>query len=322
MDPGGGPCRRNRGHDRPGRGAPQRHVPGGKGLPGDYVTDVDLASRPRSARYLREATPDIPVHGEEGGGETGDRYWVVDPLDGTTNFAHGFPAVGVSVALVERGLPIAGSVCAPFLGTTYVAGRGEGCWAHRGDAEPVRLKVSDRPASRAVVATGFPFRRKARLLQGYLITMTAALARFEDLRRPGAAEPGPRLGRRRRLRRLLRTGPRPLGRRRRRPPDPRSRRRRHRLGRRPRLDGRRHHGRPRGHPRRTPAVSPSAEPPPTSSDRPEEWNGAPGHREGAFRFPCAMGPGACAFPMSVVTSPNPWRPPTATRRASAQPARG
>ena len=158
-----------------------------KGLPGDYVTDVDLASEAAISAYLREATPDIPVHGEEGGGETGERYWVVDPLDGTTNFAHGFPAVGVSVALVERGLPIAGSVCAPFLDTTYVAGRGEGCWAHGGDAEPVRLKVSDRPASRAVVATGFPFRRKARLLQGYLITMTAALARFEDLRRPGAA---------------------------------------------------------------------------------------------------------------------------------------
>ena len=122
------------------------------------TTSRTSISPPRRAisAYLREATPDIPVHGEEGGGETGDRYWVVDPLDGTTNFAHGFPAVGVSVALVERGLPIAGSVCAPFLGTTYVAGRGEGCWAHRGDAEPVRLKVSDRPASRAVVGHRVP----------------------------------------------------------------------------------------------------------------------------------------------------------------------
>ncbi len=158
-----------------------------KGLPGDYVTDVDLASEEAIAAFLATETPEIPVHGEEGGGQTGERYWVVDPLDGTTNFAHGFPAVGVSVALVERGLPITGAVCTPFLGTTYVAGRGEGCWVRRDGVDPSRLSVSDRPASRAVVATGFPFRRKARLLQGYLITMTAALARFEDLRRPGAA---------------------------------------------------------------------------------------------------------------------------------------
>lgn len=158
-----------------------------KGLPGDYVTDVDLTSEAAIIALLGEETPDIPVHGEEGGGLTGDRYWVVDPLDGTTNFAHGFPAVGVSVALIEHGRPTAGSVCAPFLGTTYSGARGEGAWITRDGGEPVRLGVSERDPSRAVVATGFPFRRKARLLEGYLMTMTAALARFEDLRRPGAA---------------------------------------------------------------------------------------------------------------------------------------
>jgi myo-inositol-1(or 4)-monophosphatase len=158
-----------------------------KGLPGDYVTDVDLASEAAIVAFLASETPDIPVHGEEGGGQTGDRYWVVDPLDGTTNFAHGFPAVGVSVALIEQGHPTAGSVCAPFLGTVYSGARGEGAWISRHGDEPVRLGVSQREPARAVVATGFPFRRKARLLEGYLMTMTAALARFEDLRRPGAA---------------------------------------------------------------------------------------------------------------------------------------
>jgi myo-inositol-1(or 4)-monophosphatase len=158
-----------------------------KGLPGDYVTDVDLASEAAIIELLAAETPDIPVHGEEGGGRTGARYWVVDPLDGTTNFAHGFPAVGVSVALIEDGRPTAGSVCAPFLGTTYSGARGEGAWVSRDRGEPMRLVVSERDPARAVVATGFPFRRKARLLEGYLMTMTAALARFEDLRRPGAA---------------------------------------------------------------------------------------------------------------------------------------
>jgi myo-inositol-1(or 4)-monophosphatase len=158
-----------------------------KGLPGDYVTDVDLASEEAIVSLLGGQTPEIPVHGEEGGGQTGDRYWVVDPLDGTTNFAHGFPAVGVSVALVEGGRVVAGSVCAPFLDTTWMAARGDGAWVSRKGAEKTRIGVSRRPAAQAVVATGFPFRRKARLLEGYLMTMTAALARFEDLRRPGAA---------------------------------------------------------------------------------------------------------------------------------------
>ena len=75
----------------------------GKGLPGDYVTEVDLASERRIRRMLEEATPDVPVVGEESGGEAGDRYWLVDPLDGTVNYLHGFWAVGVSVGLVEEG---------------------------------------------------------------------------------------------------------------------------------------------------------------------------------------------------------------------------
>lgn len=158
-----------------------------KALPGDYVTDVDLASERAIVEFLALETPDIPVHGEEGGGATGDRYWLVDPLDGTTNFAHGFPAVGVSVALMDGGAPVAGAIQAPFLRTSWAAGRGEGAVVRRHDGRTERLSVSQRPPERAVVATGFPFRRKARLLEGYLMTMTAALARFEDLRRPGAA---------------------------------------------------------------------------------------------------------------------------------------
>jgi myo-inositol-1(or 4)-monophosphatase len=157
-----------------------------KGMPGDYVTEVDLASEAAIAEFLAGATPDIPVHGEETGGETGDRYWVVDPLDGTTNFVHGFWAVGVSVALVEHGRPTVGCVHGPFLDETYVAAVGHGAWLTRDGHDPRRLAVSDRPVARAVVATGFPFRRKGSLPR-YLATMTEALATFEDLRRPGAA---------------------------------------------------------------------------------------------------------------------------------------
>jgi myo-inositol-1(or 4)-monophosphatase len=157
-----------------------------KGLPGDYVTEVDLASERAIRQMLEEATPDISVVGEESGGETGDRYWLVDPLDGTVNYLHGFWAVGVSVALVEEGRPVAGAVHAPFLGTTWTASRGSGAWRRVGDGPAEPIRVGDRGVERAVVGTGFPFRHKE-LVPRYLEAFRAAFERFEDLRRPGAA---------------------------------------------------------------------------------------------------------------------------------------
>jgi myo-inositol-1(or 4)-monophosphatase len=159
--------------------------PSAKDRPGDWVTDVDLASEAAIAELLAEATPGIPMVGEESGGDRSGRHWLVDPLDGTTNFVHGFRAVGVSVALVEEGRPVAGAVTAPLLGETYWGARDSGAFADLGRGTE-RLRVSDRAPEHAVVATGFPFRHNE-LLPRYLPVMEAALRRFEDLRRPGAA---------------------------------------------------------------------------------------------------------------------------------------
>jgi myo-inositol-1(or 4)-monophosphatase len=153
---------------------------------GDYVSEVDRASEKAIAQVLRAGAPEIPVLAEEGGGErSAERYWAVDPLDGTTNYLHAFPVVGVSVALVAEGRPAIGVVHAPFLGRgeteTYVGWAGGGAW-HGGE----RLSVSARHPGEAIVGTGFPFRRKERLPR-YLAAFAAALERFEDLRRPGAA---------------------------------------------------------------------------------------------------------------------------------------
>lgn len=168
------------------RAAGTLQVAEGKGLPGDYVTEVDRASERAIRRFFERETPQIPMVGEEDGGSTGTgRYWLVDPLDGTTNFVHGFPVVAVSVALIEDGRPVAGCVHAPFLDLTYTAERGAGAWSSEATGL-TRLSVSDRPTERAVVATGFPFRRKD-LLPRHLRMLGAALDRFEDLRRPGAA---------------------------------------------------------------------------------------------------------------------------------------
>jgi myo-inositol-1(or 4)-monophosphatase len=153
---------------------------------GDYVTAVDKASERAIAGYLSRITPDIPLVGEERGGRTSDRYWLVDPLDGTTNFLHGFPIVAVSIALVEEGKPTVGVVHAPFLGETYAGATGLGATMERAEGTSERLSVGRRPVERSVVGTGFPFRHKE-VLPRYFRALYAALERFEDLRRPGAA---------------------------------------------------------------------------------------------------------------------------------------
>jgi myo-inositol-1(or 4)-monophosphatase len=150
--------------------------------PGDWVSDVDTSSEAAVRESLERDWPSLPVFGEEGGGVRGDVGWLVDPLDGTANFLHGFPAVGVSVALVEHSVPVVGVVRAPLLGITYTAYRGSGAFSN---GEP--MTVSERDAERAICATGFPFRAKADRLDEYLPVFEAALRRFEDLRRAGSA---------------------------------------------------------------------------------------------------------------------------------------
>ncbi|HEY8216497.1 MAG TPA: inositol monophosphatase family protein [Acidimicrobiia bacterium] len=150
--------------------------------PGDWVSETDMASERAVRTALLEAAPDIPVVGEEEGGDRTELGWLVDPLDGTANFLHRFPVVALSVALVEDGVPVVGVVDAPLLGETYTARRSGGAW--RGEE---RLAVSDRAAEEAIVATGFPFRKKRERLDEYLPVFERALRGFEDLRRAGAA---------------------------------------------------------------------------------------------------------------------------------------
>jgi len=148
--------------------------------PGDWVTAADTASEDAVRAVLVRETG-LPVFGEEAGGVRADVGWLVDPLDGTANFVHGFDAVGVSVGLVADGEPVVGVVHAPLLARTYAARKGGGAFR-----DERRIHVSRRPPEQAIVATGFPFRRKE-LLPRYEPTLDAALHRFEDLRRVGGA---------------------------------------------------------------------------------------------------------------------------------------
>jgi myo-inositol-1(or 4)-monophosphatase len=149
---------------------------------GDYVTSADRASEAAILEVLAREAPGIAVLAEEAGGTRSGTMWAVDPLDGTTNFIHGFPHVGLSVGLLDGGRPILGVVVAPFLAIEFAGAAGKGVTRNGEEIPPLGLGDPDR----AVVATGFPFRRKERLPR-YLPVMEAAIARFEDLRRTGAA---------------------------------------------------------------------------------------------------------------------------------------
>ena len=153
---------------------------------GDYVTTTDRAAEAAVLAVLRAGAPDIPALAEESAPEleTGPppgRVWAVDPLDGTTNFLRRYPVVGVSVGLLEDGLPVAGAVVAPLLDGAWCAARGLG--AHSGSGRP--LRVSEHQG-RGVASTGFPFRKPHNRAR-YLAVFERALEVNEDLRRAGAA---------------------------------------------------------------------------------------------------------------------------------------
>jgi myo-inositol-1(or 4)-monophosphatase len=153
-----------------------------KQLSGDYVTDADRASEDAILTVLDRRSPDIPVLAEERGGARAGVRWAVDPLDGTTNFTRGLPVVGISVALLDGGRPVVGVVLAPWLGLEFATEGGRGATLN-GQRLP---QLGPGDPTTAIVATGFPFRRRERI-DRYLPVFTGALRGFEDLRRAGSA---------------------------------------------------------------------------------------------------------------------------------------
>lgn len=149
----------------------------------DLVTRIDLACEAAIHAVLTEETPHIPVLAEEGGGaRAAETRWIVDPLDGTTNFVHGFPAYAVSIGLQIDGALQAGCIYDPLRDHLYTATRGGG--AH---CNGQRLQVSQTDAlSDALLLTGFPYDRQQRAAE-YLRIVQAFMERCRGIRRAGAA---------------------------------------------------------------------------------------------------------------------------------------
>lgn len=150
----------------------------------DLVTESDRRSEDLVVSKLRERFPDHGIVAEEGSGKAaaGAKYcWHVDPLDGTTNFAHGYPCFAVSIGLVEDGLPIAGAILNPVHDELFSAALGEGAYLNGN-----RIRVSSvESLSQSLVATGFPtHHRKKSANINYYWEFTL---RSHGVRRDGAA---------------------------------------------------------------------------------------------------------------------------------------
>ncbi|MGY1637229.1 inositol monophosphatase family protein [Geodermatophilus sp. SYSU D00742] len=159
-----------------------------KSSPVDMVTAVDKACEELVVTRLLAARPEDGLLGEEGAARTGTSgvRWVVDPIDGTTNFVYGLPAYAVSIAAEVDGRAQAGAVLNVATGELYSATAGGGAHLTVPGGAPVRLDGS-RPASleQTLVATGFGYREEQRRAQGAVVA--ELLPHVRDIRRHGSA---------------------------------------------------------------------------------------------------------------------------------------
>lgn len=150
----------------------------------DLVTRADLESESRLRSFIETHFAEDHVLGEEGGGNlNGSGFtWVIDPVDGTINYAHGLPLFSISIGLTLNGELAGGMVHMPALGTTYTAVKGMGAFC--GDRKIAVSQTSE--ASQALVVTGFPYDRASRI--DYLLSgVRSVLVNCRGIRRTGSA---------------------------------------------------------------------------------------------------------------------------------------
>jgi myo-inositol-1(or 4)-monophosphatase len=150
----------------------------------DFVTEIDTQAEREIIEIVRKHHPDHAFHAEESG-QSGDSefVWVIDPLDGTTNFLHGFPQFAVSIGVQRRGRMEHAVVYDPLRQELFTASRGEGA-----QVDGKRIRVSPHIGlERALIGTGFPYRQNIQWVDHYLAMMKAVMQATAGIRRPGAA---------------------------------------------------------------------------------------------------------------------------------------
>ena len=149
----------------------------------DFVTEVDRASEKIIIGAIRKAYPDHAILAEESGDHAGNDYqWIIDPLDGTTNYLHGFPQFSISIAVQHRGELVAAVVHDPLRDETFTAHKGGGAYLNEH-----RIRVSKRKDLHgALLGTGIPYRDQ-RFVDNYFGMMKALIRDAAGVRRPGSA---------------------------------------------------------------------------------------------------------------------------------------
>lgn len=150
----------------------------------DFVSDADYAAEKAVIRTVQRHYPDHAFLAEESGvsGES-DHVWIIDPLDGTTNFLHGFPVFAVSIAVQVNGRIEHGVVYDPISQELFTASRGDGA-----QVDGRKLRVSGRKdLADSLIGTGFPFRQADQEMGPYMNMLEKVLRNTSGVRRPGAA---------------------------------------------------------------------------------------------------------------------------------------
>ena len=149
----------------------------------DFVTEVDLASEKEIIRVLKTSYPDHAFLGEETGlTHQADNVWIIDPLDGTTNFLHGFPQYCISIALEEKGEITQAVIYDPNRNDLFTATKGQGAFLNQR-----RMRVSNKSKLKeSILGTGFPF-RDFQHLPVYLKIFEEVVRGTSGIRRPGSA---------------------------------------------------------------------------------------------------------------------------------------
>lgn len=150
----------------------------------DFVSEADHAAERAVIDAIHKHYPDHAILAEESGttGES-DYVWIIDPLDGTTNYLHGFPVFCVSVALAHKGRIEHGAVYDPLRQELFTASRGQGAQL---DSRKIRVSgLAD--LSKALIGTGFPYRDSNEEMAPYVRMLVNAMNRTSGIRRPGAA---------------------------------------------------------------------------------------------------------------------------------------
>jgi len=152
----------------------------------EFVTQVDERAEQAIIELIQQRYPDHCFLGEESGeieGTNKDYVWIIDPLDGTTNFIHGFPQFAVSIALQVKGRLSIGVIYDPTRDELFTASRGQGATV---DGRRIRVSKA-RELDGSLIGTGFPYRSSEAYLETYLSMFRDVMGHAAGVRRPGSA---------------------------------------------------------------------------------------------------------------------------------------